>query len=291
MERKDFLKTLALLPLAGATMKINSLDKLTSGFENTTAMPVLFLGHGNPMHAIQENEFTKGWSSTGKALPKPNAILVISAHWETEGTLVTAMENPRTIHDIGGFPKELFEVEYPAPGNPDLAKETKELIKKTTVELDHQWGLDHGTWSVIKHLYPNADVPVIQMSMDYRQTPQWHYELAKELAGLRQKGILIIGSGNIVHNLYRADWNAKDGFDWAVEANEKIKGLIMNNDHKSLINYSLLGKEVQLAVPSPDHYLPLLYTLGLKSEKEKISFFNDKTELGSISMTSMKISE
>jgi 4,5-DOPA dioxygenase extradiol len=168
--------------------------------------------------------------------------------------------------------------------------QTKDLIKKTTVKLDHEWGLDHGTWSVIKHMYPNANIPVIQMSMDYKKDPAWHYELARELATLRQKGILIIGSGNMVHNLKRADWNATKGIDWAIEANDKIKKLILNNDHSSLINYSSLGKEVQMAIPSPEHYIPLLYILGLKMEQEKVSLFNDKTELGSISMTSVKIS-
>jgi 4,5-DOPA dioxygenase extradiol len=290
MERKDFLKLLALFPIAGTGMKLNTLSRLTSEFENTEPMPVLFVGHGNPMYAIEQNDFSNTWQSIGKSLVKPKAILVISAHWETEGTLVTAMEKPKTIHDFGGFPKALFDVEYPAPGSPALAKEVKETIKKTSVELDHQWGLDHGTWSVVKHMYPNADVPVIQLSMDYRKDALWHYELAKELAVLRQKGILIVGSGNMVHNLRRADFNVSKGFDWAIEANEKMKKLISENDHKALVNYSSLGKEVQLAIPSPEHYLPLLYALGLKSEKEKISFFNDKTELGAISMTSVKIS-
>jgi 4,5-DOPA dioxygenase extradiol len=290
MNRKDFLKLAGLLPLMGISMKLNALNSFTSNFEKTELMPALFLGHGNPMYAIQENEFTEGWQTTAKLLPVPKAILVISAHWETRGTFVTAMTKPQTIHDFGGFPKELFDVQYPAPGSPELAMQTKELIKKTSVELDHQWGLDHGTWSVIKHMYPNANIPVIQMSMDYKKDPAWHYSLATELATLRQKGILIIGSGNMVHNLQRADWHATKGADWAIEANEKMKKLILNNDHQSLINYSTLGKEVQMAIPSPDHYIPLLYALGLKSEKETVSLFNDKTELGAISMTSVKIS-
>jgi 4,5-DOPA dioxygenase extradiol len=290
MDRKKFLKIVSLLPMMGISMKLDALNKLTSDFEKTEIMPLLFLGHGNPMHAIHQNEFTEGWEKTAKSLPTPKAILVISAHWETEGTFVTAMVKPQTIHDFGGFPKELFDVQYPAPGSPELAMQTKDLIKKTTVKLDHEWGLDHGTWSVIKHMYPNANIPVIQMSMDYKKDPAWHYELARELATLRQKGILIIGSGNMVHNLKRADWNATKGIDWAIEANDKIKKLILNNDHSSLINYSSLGKEVQMAIPSPEHYIPLLYILGLKMEQEKVSLFNDKTELGSISMTSVKIS-
>ena len=182
-------------------MKPNDLNKLTSEFNSTEPMPVLFLGHGSPMNAIEENEFVQGFRNVGKEIPKPNAVLCISAHWETKGTYVTAMEKPKTIHDFGGFPKELYEVQYPAPGNPELANETKSIVKKTEIGLDVNWGLDHGAWSVIKHMYPNADVPVIEMSLDYSQSPQHHYELAKELAPLRKKGVLIVGSGNMVHNL------------------------------------------------------------------------------------------
>jgi 4,5-DOPA dioxygenase extradiol len=290
MDRKHFLKLMGLLPLMGASMKLNALSSFSEKLENTDTMPLLFLGHGNPMHAIQQDEFSEGWLKTAKSLPVPKAILCISAHWETAGTYVTAMPKPKTIHDFGGFPQELFNVQYPAPGSPELAMQAKELIKKTSVEMDHEWGLDHGTWSVIKHMYPNADIPVIQMSLDYRKDAAWHYALAKELAALRQKGILIVGSGNIVHNLRLADWNAKGGSDWAVVANEKMKQHILGNDHQPLINYSSMGKEVNMAIPSPDHYLPLLYILGLKTEKEQVSLFNDKTELGSISMTSVKIS-
>jgi 4,5-DOPA dioxygenase extradiol len=201
MNRKQFLKSLALLPLTSSAMKLNELNKMTAPYNSTEQMPVLFLGHGSPMNAIEENEFVTGFRNIGKTITKPNAILCVSAHWETRGTFVTAMEKPATIHDFGGFPKALFDVQYPAPGSPELAKETKALIKKTEIGLDDKWGLDHGAWSVIKHLYPNADVPIIQMSLDYNQTPQYHYELAKELSSLRKKGVLIIGSGNMVHNL------------------------------------------------------------------------------------------
>jgi len=294
MTRKDFLKTLALLPLAGTAMKLNAISKLHESFGPTAQMPVLFLGHGSPMNAIEENEFVRGWRTIGSTLPKPNAILCISAHWETRGTYLTAMEKPATIHDFGGFPDELFAVEYPAPGSPSLAKETKELIKSTDVGLDEKWGLDHGAWSVIKHLYPNADIPVIQMSLDYYQAAPYHYELAKELSALRKKGILIIGSGNMVHNLSMVAWDKvkepEYGYDWALQANDTLKKLILNNDHKQLINYKSLGKEIALAAPSPDHYLPLLYSLALKEENEKIELFNDKTIMESISMTSLKIS-
>jgi 4,5-DOPA dioxygenase extradiol len=290
MDRIKFLQSLALIPLAGAAMNLKHLHKLTDSYESTDKMPVLFLGHGSPMNAIQETEFSKGWRSIGASLPRPRAIICVSAHWETKGTYVTAMEKPKTIHDFGGFPQELFDVQYPAPGSTTVAKETKETITKTDVGLDQQWGLDHGCWSVLKHLYPDADVPVIQLSLDYTKGPQYHYELARELSTLRKKGILIIGSGNMVHNLGVLDWQNQDkGFDWAVEANTTIKNLITAGDFAPLINYSSLGKAVQLSVPTPEHYLPMLYTLGLKEEKESVSFFNDKTVMGSISMTSIKV--
>ena len=199
---------------------------ITEPMKSTDRMPVLFIGHGSPMNAIEENEFVTGWRNIGKTLPRPTAILCVSAHWETRGTHVTSMEKPETIHDFGGFPGELFNVQYPAPGSPDLARDTKNIIKKAIIGLDDKWGLDHGCWSVIKHLYPEADVPVIQMSLDYYQSPQYHYDLAKELSPLRNKGVLIIGSGNIVHNLGLVDWGKIGkpgyGYDWAIEANEKI---------------------------------------------------------------------
>ena len=274
-------------------MKLNELNKITSPYTSTEQMPVLFLGHGSPMNAIEENEFVTGFRNIGKTITKPNAILCVSAHWETRGTFVTAMEKPPTIHDFGGFPKALFDLQYPAPGSPELAKETKALVKKTEIGLDDKWGLDHGAWSVIKHLYPNADVPVIQMSLDYNQTPQYHYELAKELSSLRKRGVLIIGSGNMVHNLGLVAWDKLNtdsfAFDWAVEASEKMKKFILSNDHKQLINFKSQGKSFDLAIPTPEHYLPLLYTLALKEENEKVSLFNDKAVAGSLTMTSLKI--
>jgi 4,5-DOPA dioxygenase extradiol len=250
---------------------------------------VLFLGHGNPMNAISENEFVTGFRTAATKLPKPKAIICISAHWETKGTFITAMENPRTIHDFGGFPKELFDVKYPAKGSQEIANEAKKMVLKTAVELDHSWGLDHGCWSVIKHMYSNADIPVVQLSIDYTKPPQWHYELAKELEKLRNKGVLIVGSGNMVHNLGMLQWNATKPVDWVETANEKFKKLILDNNHQPLINYKNLGKEAQLAIPTPEHFLPLLYILGLKNEKEEVRLFNDKTELGAISMTSVRI--
>jgi 4,5-DOPA dioxygenase extradiol len=206
-------------------MKLNEFSKVTESFGVSEKMPVLFLGHGSPMNAIEENEFVSGWREAGKSIPRPNAIICVSAHWETRGTFVTAMEKPKTIHDFGGFPKALFDVQYPAPGSPAMAKETKNTVLKTEIGLDEKWGLDHGCWSVVKQLYPEADVPVIQLSLDYYQTPQHHYDLAKELAPFRKKGVLIIGSGNIVHNLGMVAWdklNADNyGYDWAIEAKEK----------------------------------------------------------------------
>jgi len=275
------------MPVTGVGMKLNELNKMTQQFDSTERMPVLFLGHGSPMNAIEENEFVQGWRVIGKTLPKPNAVLCVSAHWETKGTFVTAMERPKTIHDFGGFPEELYKVQYPAPGSPELAEEIKSKIKKTEV------GLDHGAWSVVKHLYPDADVPVIELSLDYSQSPQYHFELARELSSLRKKGVLIVGSGNMVHNLRMVDWrrlNESDyGFDWAIEASEKMKKFILSGDYKQLINYQSQGKEFDLAVPTPEHFLPLLYTLALKEESEDVTLFNDKAVGGSLTMTSVKI--
>jgi len=265
------------------------------GLNFADSMPLLFLGHGSPMNAIEENQFTEGWRTISGTIPKPDAILCISAHWETKGTFVTAMEKPETIHDFGGFPTQLYNVQYPAPGSPKLAVKTKEMINKTEVGLDMNWGLDHGCWSVVKHLYPAADVPVIQLSLDYNQSPEYHYKLAKDLRSLRKERVLIIGSGNMVHNLGMVAWDKMDesdfGYDWAIEANEKMKRYILSDDHQPLIDYKSLGREFNLAVPSPEHFLPLLYILALKEEYDKITIFNDKPVMGSLTMTSIKISK
>ncbi len=256
-------------------------------------MPVLFLGHGSPMNAIEDNEFVRGWKEAGKTLPKPQAILCVSAHWETKGTCVTAMEKPETIHDFGGFPKVLFDTEYPAPGSPELAVETKKIVRQTDITLDENWGLDHGAWSVIKHLYPEADVPVIELSLDYCRSPKDHFDLAKELVPLRKKGILIIGSGNMVHNLRLVAWDKFNvdnfAYDWAIEAGSKMKNYIREADCQSLIDYSSQGKAFQLAVPTPEHFLPLLYVLALKDKNEQISLFNDKAVAGSLTMTCVRV--
>jgi 4,5-DOPA dioxygenase extradiol len=293
MKRTQFLKIMATIPLAGAAMKLSSLSKITEPMDNTERMPVLFIGHGSPMNAIEENEFVAGFRKTGKDIPLPNAVLCVSAHWETRGTFVTAMEKPRTIHDFGGFPQALFDVQYPAPGSPQLAKETQSLITKTTVGLDEKWGLDHGAWSVIKHLYPDANVPVIQLSLDYSQPPQYHYELAQQLSALRKKGVLIVGSGNMVHNLGRVAWDRLNdtdfGYDWAIDASEKMKSHILSGDHQPLIDFRSQGKSFDLAIPTTEHYLPLLYALALQEKDENAAFFNDKAVGGALTMTSVKI--
>jgi 4,5-DOPA dioxygenase extradiol len=272
---------------------LNNLSNISEQFSTTEKMPVLFIGHGNPINAIEENQFVEGLKNSIKDVPNPNAILCISAHWFTNGTKVTAMEFPKTIHDFGGFPQALFEVQYPVKGSPELAKTTSEILLPTEVKLDYDWGLDHGTWSVLKHLYPNANVPVIQLSIDYTQPPSYHFELAQKLQTLRQKGVLIIGSGNIIHNLRLVDFQNFDkdnyGYDWAMEAREIINNLITKGDFKSLIEYKNLSKAVQLAIPTPEHYLPLIYAIGLQQKNEESTFFNDKLVAGSLSMTSIKI--
>lgn len=256
-------------------------------------MPVLFIGHGSPMNGIEDNEFSQRWTKMAKEIPTPAAVLVVSAHWYSKGTKVTAMDFPKTIHDFGGFPQSLFDVQYNAPGNPILAKETASLIHSTAVELDHDWGLDHGTWTIVRHMYPDADIPVLQLSIDYTKGPQYHYDLAKELYELRKKGVLIVGSGNMVHNLRMVAWDKINefgyGYDWALKINEQFKDLITSGNHTSMINYERLGRDAMLAIPTPEHYLPLLYTLGLKGSMDEISFFNDKAVAGSLTMTSVKI--
>lgn len=272
---------------------LNDLHSISSTFSNTDKMPVLFLGHGSPMNAIEENQFVAGFRNLAKTLPQPNAILCISAHWFTNGTKVTSMQMPRTIHDFGGFPQALFDVQYPAKGSPELALETRKILDPVHVDLDEHWGLDHGAWSVIKHLYPEANVLVIQLSIDYTKSGQYHFELAQKLQSLRHKGVLIIGSGNIVHNLRLVDFRNFDkdnyGYDWAIEARETINNYLLDENFQPLIDFEKMNKAIQLAIPTPDHYLPLLYTLGLKEKSEELSLFNDKLLAGSLSMTSVKI--
>jgi 4,5-DOPA dioxygenase extradiol len=292
MRRKQFIKTIVKGAIGMTTL--SSFRNFTGGLsEQEQIMPVLFIGHGSPMNGIEDTEFSRRWTEMAKEIPVPKAVLVVSAHWFTKGTKITAMDFPKTIHDFGGFPQALFDVQYPAPGNPVLAKETAELLQSAQVELNHDWGLDHGAWTVIRHMYPEANIPVLQLSIDYTKGPQYHYDLAKELTALRKKGVLIIGSGNMVHNLRMVAWDRLDdneyGYDWAKNINEKFKSLIQDGDHKPLINYSTLGRDATLAIPTPEHYLPLLYTLGVKGSKDAVSFFNDKAVGGSLTMTSVKI--
>lgn len=293
MKRSTFLKTLGFSSFAMSIYSFGHLQSYSEWFDSTEKMPVLFLGHGSPMNAIEENEFVNGFRQIAKEIPKPQAILCISAHWFTKGTKFTAMEMPKTIHDFGGFPKELFDVQYPAKGSPELAKEAVQMMLPMHAEEDHSWGLDHGAWSVIKHLYPKADIPVIQMSIDYTKPAQHHFDLAKKLDKLRNKGVLIVGSGNIVHNLGLVDWPNMNkighGFDWAIEARQKINKWIDEGNFTPIIEYQKQGQAINLAIPSPDHYLPLIYTLGLKDSKEQVQLFNDKLLAGSLSMTSVKI--
>lgn len=288
MDREQFIKLLAMaaitVPLTGS-----ALNALKNMKEQDVAMPVLFIGHGNPMNAIEDNEYSRAWKAIAKQLPVPKAILCISAHWYTKGTFVTAMPHPTTIHDFGGFPQELFKQEYPAPGAPELAKATAEGIKHTNVILEKEhWGLDHGTWSVLLPMYPHANIPVYQLSIDYTKSPEFHYNLAKELQWLRKKGVLIIGSGNVVHNLGMAQW--KDtGFDWAQEFDHIVKTCIDGGDHKSLIQYEKYGKLSEQAIPTNEHYLPMLYSLALQQNGEEVKYFVEKTTMGSISMRSFTI--
>ena len=259
-------------------------------------MPAIFIGHGSPMNAMEDNEFTRAWQQLGKSLPRPRAILCISAHWETWGILVTAMQEPRTIHDFGGFPAGLYQLEYPAPGSSWLAGEVRSSIALGDVGFDLDWGLDHGCWSVLKRMYPEFDLPVVQLSLDYTLSPGEHCAIGRELAGLREKGILIVGSGNMVHNLGLVeireglrDFNRPFGYDWALEANELFKKMIVEERHEQLADYQALGEAVRLAIPTPEHFLPLLYALAVRQKGEKISFMNDQPMAGSITMTSLII--
>jgi len=286
MDRRNFIETtLGAISMLSLTGFKNLTDDLKS---SESKMPALFVGHGNPMNAIEDNPFSKSWKSAATDLPKPSAILCISAHWLTKGTFVTAMEHPRTIHDFGGFPKALFDKQYPAPGAPMLAKQTVDHIHHTKVGMDEEWGLDHGTWSVLAQMYPMADIPVYQLSIDYTKPPRWHYELGKELAWLRNKGVLIIGSGNIVHNLGMVDWNG-GAYPWALEFDALAKKYIDEHQHQALIDYDQLGTVATLSIPTNDHYLPLLYTLALQGAHEEHSFFTEETVMGSISMRSVRI--
>lgn len=253
-------------------------------------MPTLFLGHGNPMNALAKNLYTEGWAAIGTSLPRPQAVLAISAHWYIPGCGVTVNPLPRTIHDFGGFPPELYAVEYPAPGSPELARRVKDLLAPVPVKLDDSWGLDHGTWSVLTHVFPHADIPVVQLAIDERQPPLYHYELGKRLAPLREEGVLIVGSGNLVHNLHSYAWGRAgvDAYDWAIRFENKVRELLLAGDDAPLVAYEGLGRDALLSIPTPDHYLPLLYILGLRRPEDAITFPVEGVDGGSVSMLAVR---
>ena len=272
---------------------LHTLKKLTSNLADLDyTMPVLFVGHGSPMNGIEDNEFSARWATMAQQIPQPTAVLAISAHWLSRGSLVTAMDFPPTIHDFGGFPQALFDVQYPAPGSPQLAQHIADMVQQTSIGMDHDWGLDHGTWSIVRRMYPAANIPVLQLSIDYTKNAQYHFDLAQQLYSLRKKGVLIMGSGNMVHNLRMIAWDKMHqpgyGYDWALRMNDTFKELITHGDPKPLIDYEKFGNEGRLAIPTPEHYIPLLYTLGLKGQNDSVEFFNDKAVAGSLTMTSVK---
>ena len=258
----------------------------------TQPMPAIFFGHGNPMNALARNAYTQAWTSIGKSLTRPKAVLCVSAHWYVPVTAVTAMASPRTIHDFGGFPRELFEVKYPAPGSPELARRVQDLLQPFGVGLDeNSWGLDHGTWSVLCHVFPEADIPVVQLSINETEAPAFHYELGKRLAPLRDEGVLIIGSGNLIHNLHTYAWGKHEvePFDWAVRFEREARELMLKGDDRPLVDYESLGRDALLSAPTPDHYLPLLYVIALRRDGESASFPVEGFDGGSISMLSVRI--
>jgi 4,5-DOPA dioxygenase extradiol len=254
-------------------------------------LPAIFFGHGNPMNALLHNAYTEGWATIGDKIPRPQAVLCISAHWYVTSAAVTVNTAPRTIHDFGGFPRELYEVKYPAPGDPDLARRVKKLLAPLSVELEENWGLDHGTWSVLRHVYPEADVPVVQLSIDENQPSSFHYEIGKRLVPLREEGVLIAGSGNLVHNLHAYAWgkHTVQPYDWAVRFERNAKELLLAADDRPLVNYESLGRDALLSIPTPDHYLPLLYVLGTRIGGERLSFPVEGVDGGSISMLAVQI--
>jgi 4,5-DOPA dioxygenase extradiol len=261
-------------------------------YHMTNRMPAIFFGHGNPLNALLRNQYTEAWSNIGNSLPRPKAVLCASAHWYLPGTTVTAMAQPRTIHDFGGFPRELYEVKYPAPGSPEMARRVRDLLAPISVELDEEsWGLDHGTWSVLCHVFPKADIPAVQLSIDETQPPEFHYELGKRLAPLRDEGVLIVGSGNLVHNLHTYAWGRHnvEPFDWAVRFEKLARELLLKGDDAPLVDYESLGRDALLSAPTPDHYLPLLYVIGSRKTGDEISFPVEGFDGGSISMLTVQI--
>jgi 4,5-DOPA dioxygenase extradiol len=290
MDRKNFIRSLSIAMATPLVTKAETvLNELQKG-ETTDRMPVIFIGHGNPMHALHDNNFTRSLNNIQKNITRPKAILVVSAHWLTRGTFVSTNPAPKTIYDFGGFPDELYKIKYEPAGAPELAQEIKERVEHAKIEPDSTMGLDHGAWTVLKHMYPDADIPTFQLSIDYYKPASWHYALAKQLNFLRTKGVLIIGSGNIVHNLGMVDFaQTNSGYDWATEFDATVKNLLDKGDFDALVNYEKLGKSALLSIPTNDHYLPMIYTLGLKNEKENVSYLYEGLEAGSISMRSFTI--
>jgi 4,5-DOPA dioxygenase extradiol len=253
-------------------------------------LPAVFVGHGNPLNALQENDWTRAWAALGAALPRPRAVLAISAHWYIGGTAVTAMAAPRTIHDFGGFPRELYDIRYPAAGDPSLAKRVQALLTPLAVSADESWGLDHGTWAVLRHIFPGADVPVVQLSMDETRPPSFHYELGTKLRRLREEGVLLIGSGDVVHNLHAYAWgrHRQEPYDWALRFERKVRHALTAGEHACVVQYERLGPDALLAVPTPEHFLPLLYVLGASVAGEPISFPVEGMDGGSVSMLAVQ---
>ncbi len=293
MEKRTFLRKLTLGISAMSVQNITSFSKSLAELSETDyTMPALFVGHGAPMYVLDENKYSLAWRKIGAGMPKPKAIISISAHWLTRGkTLVTAMPKPKTIYDFGNFDDRLFELNYPASGAPQLAEEITKNVKYSPIHLDHDWGYDHGTWCVLYHMFPKANIPVIQLSIDYARDADYHFQLAKELAYLRKRGVLIMGSGNIVHNLRLIKFQEELMFDWAQEFDDRAKWLVDQGDFQSLIKYRQLGQAAHLSIPTPDHYFPLMYTLGLKTSRDKISYPTEGIAYGSTSMRSVMFSE
>lgn len=293
MTRKDFLQ----LGLAGGgAAALGTLEVLARTLGNSdTVMPAYFIGHGSPMNAIEDNRHSNEWKHIKLGAETPRLILCVSAHWLTRGTYITANVTPSTIHDFGGFPQALFDVQYPAPGSPELAKEVASEIHSVQAQLSDDWGLDHGTWSVLKHIRPQADIPVLQLSIDYKEPASFHYALGRELAALRRKGVLIIGSGNMVHNLRMVAWDhtadTDYGYDWALQMNETFNEKLLNRDFDALVNYQQWGEAARNAIPTPDHYYPMLYTLGLVEKDDELALFNNSVIMGSLSMTSFSLTQ
>jgi len=256
-------------------------------------LPAIFFGHGNPMNAVLNNGYTEGWRRIGKETPRPKAILSVSAHWYVPGTGVTISTAPRTIHDFGGFPRELYQVQYPAPGDPDLARRVQKLLAPLPVALDNSWGLDHGTWSVLRHVYPDADISIVQLSIDETQPPPFHFEVGRKIAPLRDEGVLIVGSGNLVHNLRAYAWGRSmpDPYDWAVRFEAEAKQMLLAGEYRPLIDYEKLGPDAKLSIPTPDHYLPLLYVIATRQRGEVITFPIEGIDGGSISMLTVQVGQ